>query len=394
MNLSYSDEYQAFATTVREFLAEHWGARRKAGQAGGEELVAFRRKATERGYLYRNFPQRFGGSEQPPDVLKAAIISEEFARVGAPMEVTGIGMMMLAPTLLEVGVEWQKEKFIPKTLTGEFKWAQGYSEPGAGSDLASLRSRAELVGTEWIINGHKIWTTRAQEANYMFALLRTEPDATTKHAGISYIMLDLKQPGVTIRPIHQINGGHEFCEVFLDNVRTPADWIVGERGNGWAVSKVNLKHERGSIGSVARSQPMFDSLMRLAKSTRPGGRPAIEDPLIRQRLMTVAGHLEAQRASGYYQLTASSRGESVGVLGMINKITTTNIGQEIANLATDIIDAGGLRAPGAEGKGGNERWLNQILGSLALSVAGGTSNIQRNIIAERGLGLPRDSDAQ
>lgn len=391
MNLSYSHEYQAFQQEVRQFLAENWHdvrSGRTLRNAG--EVQEFRRRATERGYLYRNFPRLYGGSEQPQDVLRALIIAEEFAQAGAPAEVTGIGMMMLAPTLLECGTQWQKERFVPKTLAGEYKWAQGYSEPGAGSDLASLRSRAELVGDEWVITGHKIWTTRAQEANYMFALLRTERDAP-KHAGLSYILLDLQQPGVTIKPIHQINGGREFCEVFLDDARTPADWIVGKRGEGWAVSRVNLKHERASIGSSARSQPVFRSLLRLAQNTVYRGQPAIRDPLIRSRIAAIEGYLEAQRWSGYYQLTLGSRGESAGVLGLTNKVTTTNINQEIAGIAADIIDAAGLRAPGQDGERGAQRWLNQILGSLALSIAGGTSNIQRNIIAERGLGLPRDN---
>jgi alkylation response protein AidB-like acyl-CoA dehydrogenase len=393
MNLKFSEEYVAYGTEVRRFLQDHWRADREHRGVMLEQIREFRRLATERKYLYRNYPVRYGGSEQPSDVLKALIISEEFNAVGAPLEVAGVGIHMLAPVLLECGTEWQKDFFIPRTLTGEYKWAQGYSEPGAGSDIASLKSRAVLVGDEWVIHGHKIWTTRANEADFMFALLRTEQHAE-KHAGLSYILLDLKQPGVTIRPIHQINGGREFCEVFLDGVRTPAHWIVGDRGHGWAVSKVNLKHERNAIGSTARTQPVFNSLVRLAKKTLYDGRPAIKDPQIRRRLTSVEGYLEAQRWAGYYQLTAQSKGIGVGILGLINKITTSNISQEIAAIATDIIGDAVLRAAPGDGKSGNERWVNQILGSLAISIAGGTSNIQRNIIAERGLGLPRaDADA-
>jgi alkylation response protein AidB-like acyl-CoA dehydrogenase len=389
MDLTYTAEYLQFQQSVREFLAHSWVSMERDKQRDPGCMDTFRKLATKKGYLYRQYPVGLGGSDQPPDVLKGLIISEEFASVHAPTEVPGIGMMMLAPVLLECGTSEQKDRFIPKTLTGEYRWAQGYSEPGAGSDLASLKSRAELVGAEWIINGHKIWTTRATESTHMFALLRTEPDAP-KHAGLSYILLDLDQPGVTIRPIHQINGGREFCEVFLDNVRTPADWIVGRRGEGWSTSRVNLKHERASIGSAGRSQPVFESLLRLARRTQYRGRPAIEDRLIRNRIAALEGHLEAQRWSGYYQLTLGSRGESAGVLGLTNKITTTNINQEIASIATEIIDSAGLLSPENEGGRGLERWNNQILGSLALSIAGGTSNIQRNIIAERGLGLPRD----
>jgi alkylation response protein AidB-like acyl-CoA dehydrogenase len=387
MDLSFSPEYETFRSEVRAFLEESWGARRQK-HATAAELGEFRRLATGRGYLYRNYPRQYGGSEQPPDVLKGLILAEEFTACGAPMEITGVGVYMVAPVLLEVGSPWQKEHFIPKTLTGEYRWAQGYSEPGSGSDLASLRSRAELVNGEWVINGHKIWTTRANEANFMFALLRTEPNAG-KHAGLSYILLDLKQPGVTIRPIHQINDGREFCEVFLENVRTPADWIVGERGNGWAVSKVNLKHERNAIGSTTRTQPVFDSLVRTARKALCRGRPAIEDPAIRARLVAVETQIQAQRWAGYYQMTVASRGGTPGVISLLNKLTTTNITQELAGIAADVIDTDGLRALD-DRRPGNQRWLNQMLGSLALSLAGGTSNIQRNIIAERGLGLPRD----
>src|SRR5262249_22117011 len=160
-----------------------------------------------------------------------------------------------------------KEMFIPQTVSGEFKWAQGYSEPGAGSDLASLRTRAELVGDEWVVNGHKIWTTRAAEATHMYCLCRTEP-AAPKHEGISYLIFDFKQPGVTLRPLKQISGGKEFCEVFLDNVRTPANWMIGARGQGWIVARSNLKHERDSFGGSANnSLSLHKKLSLLARKT-------------------------------------------------------------------------------------------------------------------------------
>ena len=392
MDLRYSQEHQAFQAEVRQFLTEEWpGQLPKESAQRSEFLARFRRKATERGYFYRGIPSRFGGSEQPADVVRARIIATEFAAARAPGEVSGIGMNMVVPTLLEVGSEEQRHLFIPRTVAGEIKWAQGYSEPGSGSDLASLRSTAIQDGENWVINGHKIWTTRAFEADYMFALLRTEPHAP-KHAGISYILLDFRQLGVTVRPIKQINGGAEFCEVFLENVRAPLSWTVGKRGDGWAVSKVNLKHERNAVGSARRSAPIFRSLVKLARDTQLNGRPAIEDPIIRDRLAAIDGYMSAQLCSGDYQLTLASRGESSGVLGMTNKIASTNLFQMISELASDIIGEAALKAPGPEDSRGQgpEKWNNQILGSLALSIAGGTSNIQRNIVAERGLGLPRD----
>jgi alkylation response protein AidB-like acyl-CoA dehydrogenase len=389
MDLKYGADHEAFRGDVRSFLKAEWNP---AGARDAEYVDSFRVKATQKGFLYRGIPKRYGGSEQAPDALRAQIIAEEFMRAKAPTEVTGPGTMMVVPVLLEVGEEWQKEKFIEPTIRGKIKWAQGYSEPGSGSDLASLRTRGELVDGEWVINGQKIWTTRANEADYMFALVRTEPDAP-KHQGISYLLFDFRQPGVTIRPIKQISGEQEFYETFLDDVRTPEHWIVGERGKGWEISKVNLKHERNGVGSSARAQSLLRSLLKLARETIIEGRPAIEDPLIRDRIAAVDAFVQTQTVAGYYQTTLGARGESPGMLGLTNKLNNTNIGQMIAAIAADIAGDALLTMPPEKGRAGSEKWVKQIMGSLGLSIAGGASNIQRNIIAERGLGLPRDASA-
>jgi len=385
MKLTYDQVHLDLQQEVQAFLNAEWRAERAKD---AEFVNDFRRKAVERGYLYRGIPRKFGGSEQSPDVVAAQIINEAFVAARAPQEVPGIGMMMLVPVLLECGTEWQKEKFIAKTVSGEYKWAQGYSEPGSGSDLASLRTRGELQDGQWVINGHKIWTTRAHEANFMFALVRTEPDAP-KHAGLSYLLIDFKQPGVTIKPIRQISGEREFSEVFLDDVKTPADWIVGERGNGWQVSKVNLKHERTAVGSAGRAQALLRSLLKLAKGTKIDGKRAIDHPIFRDRIAAVDGYVNAQLYAGYYLTTLAANGQTPGTLGLVAKLNNTNIGQMIASIATDICDQALLVMPGDSGKVGDERWFRQVMGSLGLSIAGGASNIQRNIIAERGLGLPR-----
>jgi len=388
MDLRYTEEQREFQQRVRQFLTQQWDSGWLRDSA---KVSQFRLAATERGFLYRGVPRRYGGSEQVPNVIHAQIIREEFAAARAPMEVPGNGVALLIPTLLEWGSEEQKERFIAKTIRGEYRWAQGYSEPGSGSDLASLTSRAILEGDQWVINGHKIWTTLAQNATHMFALLRTEPGAP-KHQGISYILVDMKQPGVTVRPIRQINGDDEFCEVFLDDVRTPADWLVGPRGEGWNVSRSTLRHERNHIGSATRTVPMFDRLVKLAQRTIIDGRPAIEQQRIRQQLATIDGYLQSQLWAGYYQQTLGTNGESPGVLGLVNKLTTTNLFHKIAAVSADIIGDQALKAP-KQGKdrGGDERWVNQMLGSLGQAISGGTSNIQRNIIAERGLGLPRNN---
>jgi alkylation response protein AidB-like acyl-CoA dehydrogenase len=277
-------------------------------------------------------------------------------------------------------------------------WCQGYSEPGSGSDLASLRTRAELVGDEWVIHGQKIWTTNAHEADFMFALCRTEPEAP-KHAGISYLLIPMKQPGIEVRPLRQMTGGADFNEVFLTGARTRADWIVGRRGEGWKVSRTTLKHERNSIGSSEISWHVFQGLVQLARSTQRGGRPALQDPAVRQRLAALEGRVRSHRYSGYRQLTRSQRGEDPGLLGLMNKLVSTDIGHEVARIALDLLGDDGLLAPlpdeGLLGPApaGQRHWVAQYMGSLAVAIAGGTANIQRNVIGERGLGLPRDAHA-
>jgi alkylation response protein AidB-like acyl-CoA dehydrogenase len=396
MDLGYGSEYENYRQRVRDFLRAHWPpAGASPGDVGVEQTRNFRRAAIDAGYLYRGIPRRYGGSEQEPDILAAQIIREEFGAARAPMELTGQGPQMVAPTLLEWGSEWQKDHFIRKAIEGEHVWCQGYSEPGAGSDLASLRTTGELRDGEWSIRGQKIWTTHWRRAHYMFALVRTEPEAN-KHAGISYLLLKMDQPGVEVRPLKQITGDSEFAEVFLDDARTPEDWIVGQRGEGWQVSRSLLRHERNMIGSADRSAGLFRSLLRLARKAQIDGRPAVLDGQVREALATIHGYVETQRCSSYVQLTRELRGHDSGILPMLNKINDTHIGQEVAKLAQRLLGTESALAPRGQPAGttsGNEKWTNQFMGSLGMAIAGGTSNIQRNIIAERGLGLPRDRAA-
>jgi alkylation response protein AidB-like acyl-CoA dehydrogenase len=400
VDLSYGPEYEAFRAEVKAFLAEQWPLRGDEAKRGlAEQATLFRGRAIAAGFLARSIPQAYGGSEQPGDPLRAAVIREEFMRVRAPLDPPGIGTMMLVPTLLEKGAEWQKQKWVPGTILGEITWCQGYSEPGSGSDLASLKTRGELVGDEWVINGQKIWTSSAQTADFMFCLVRTEPDAS-KHAGISYLLIDMKQPGIDVRPLKQMTGSADFNEVFLTDVRTPKDWIVGKRGEGWQVSRTTLKHERDSIGNAAMTEVLFKGLVRLAKESKRGGRAALEDPGVRQRLAAIEGYVLAHKYSGYRQLTASLRREDVGILALMNKLHSTNIGQEVAKLAFDLLEADALTDPassarllGVAPKSG-AGWVGQFMASLGVAIAGGTANVQRNVIAERGLGLPRDWAAQ
>jgi alkylation response protein AidB-like acyl-CoA dehydrogenase len=393
MDLSYSRDYEVFRSEVRAFLRSGWPGPDRDRAKRREQAKAFRQAAVEAGYLYRNVPKIYGGSEQAPDVLKAQIIREEFERVRAPRELDGVGVTLLTPTLLEHGTEQQKAHFIPRTISGEYAWAQGYSEPSAGSDLASLRTRAELKDDRWIINGQKIWSSGAHLARFMFMLARTEP-AAPKHAGISYLLVDLKQPGIEVRPLKQMTGGSEFCEVFFTDAQTPSDWIVGERGKGWNVSRSTLKHERNFIGGVDRIAKPFERLVALAKQAKLCGVPAIEDPEIRQRLAKIAGSVAALTYSSYRQTSLVVRGEDPGLIQLLFKLYGSNVGHEIAQCARELMGDSFLLAPIADGarSDGVEKWNQQFMGSLAVAIAGGASNIQRNIIAERGLGLPRSSD--
>jgi alkylation response protein AidB-like acyl-CoA dehydrogenase len=391
MDLSYGEENERFRKEVRAFLKEEWTPA-GADNAGMKAYVsAFREKATGKGYLYRAIPQEFGGSEQPVDVIKAQVIREEFARARAPMEVGGNGMNMVVPTLLERGTQEQKDQFIRKTMSGEYVWGQGYSEPGSGSDLASVRTKAVLDGEQWVINGQKIWTSQGMEATHMFMLARTEPDAP-KHAGITYLLLSLDHPGVTRRPIKQITGGATFCEFFFEDVTTPVAWQVGDRGDGWNVSKTTLKHERAAIGGADRLGHQFDQLVKLARETERNGKPAIEDPLVRDALVRIEGWILSHRYTSYRLFSHAAAGDPTPPVSLMMKLLLTEIGHDIALTAEDLIgDAAMLEpdSPGTRGRG-PEKWIDQIMGSLGNSIAGGTTNIQRNIIGERGLGLPRD----
>lgn len=393
MDLSFGPENEAFRDTVRAFLAQGWKPEGRRGAELGAYVKDFRGRAVEAGYLYRGVPRQYGGSEQAPDVLKAQIIRDEFARARAPMEAGGIGTMMLVPTLLDRGEEWQKEKFVRPTIAGEIQWGQGYSEPGSGSDLASVRTCGVLEGDHWVINGQKIWTSGGDRADYLFALVRTEPDAP-KHRGISYLLIDMRQPGVTVKPLRQMTGGREFCQIFFDDVRTPADWIVGARGEGWQVSRTTLKHERASIGTADRSEELVSKLVELARESQRFGRPAIEDREIRQDLAALEGWALAHKYSSYRQFSLAAEGREPGLIGLVSKLMVTDIGHEAARIAQELIAEDALLQPAPPGPGarrGREKWLDQIMGSLGVSIAGGASNIQRNIIAERGLGLPRDT---
>src|SRR5882757_733780 len=387
MDLSEGPEYERFRGEVRAFLDRHW----QPDRAADDDYVAkFRRDAVAAGLLYRGVPESYGGSGQAPDPLRAQVVREEFVRVRAPLEVGGVGTALLVPTLLRWGTPAQREQFVPRTVTGELRWCQGYSEPDAGSDLEGLRTTAVVDGGEWVINGQKVWTSNSMRADWMFLLARTEPDQP-RRAGLSYLLLDMHQPGVEVRPLRQLTGSSEFSEVFLTDARTPVGLLVGERGQGWAVSRTTLAAERSTLAAPETSAALFASLVKLTRRRERNGRPAIDDPGVRSRLVELYGWIEAQRCSALIQASPGARSEGPQRLELLNKLLHTEIARGVSEIALDVLGSASLLDPRATTRPGDERWLNQFFGSLGVAIAGGTSNIQRNIIAERGLGLPRDA---
>ena len=273
-------------------------------------------------------------------------------------------------------------------LTAEEIWCQGYSEPGSGSDLASLRTRAELVGDEFIINGQKVWTSGAQFSDWMFCLVRTDPDAP-KHRGISYVLIDMKTPGITVRPLVQMTGDAGFNEVFFEDVRVPRDNLVGELHQGWMVANATLFHERNMLGSTTRTQMMMHNLLRLARSHRRYGKPAAEDPVIRQKLAELLGRVEAMKYHSLRQLTDVIKGRRAGLGAMVNKLVGTELNHDICALALEIMNSYAPLKRGADRVIDNGVWQYEFMFTLGLIIGGGTSQIQKNIISERGLGMPK-----
>jgi len=390
MDLRYGDQYEAFRSELREFLRGWPLCGEEASLPPGEQEALFRQRGIDRGYVYRNFPAEYGGSEREFDVLIDSILQQEYTAAGAPGEFLGPGPSIVVPTLLEAGSEALKQRFIPPTLRGEIAWCQGYSEPGAGSDLAALQSRAELDGDEWVLQGHKIWTSGANQADYMFGLFRTE-SGTQRHAGISFLIVDMKQLGIEIEPIRELTGAAHFNEVRFEGARTPTDWTVGERGQGWRVSNITLRHERAMLSDVGSLENLFAALVELAQRK---GRS--KDPVVRLRMVDALGELESHCWTVRRRLSAIAHGREadVALSTLMLKYCATRLRTKIVAIADDLIAANALLVPDQvlykNTPSRDDEWLAAYLRAHAYSIGGGTPNIQLNIIGERGLGLPRD----
>lgn len=393
MDLSFTAEQEAFRKQVRAWIkANHPKRDTEAGSLESGDprriqmLKTWQRALYDAGYVAMGWPPEYGG--RGADVVEQTIVNEELIIARAPGLIGGMGIQMVGPTLIQYGTDEQRRRHLRKILTAEEIWCQGYSEPGAGSDLASLRTRAELVGDELVINGQKVWTSNAHFADWMFCLVRTDPDAP-KHRGISYVLVDMKTPGITVRPLIQMTGEPGFNEVFFEEVRVPRENLVGELNQGWLVANATLQHERNMLGSTTTTQMMMNGLLRLARTCHRNGAPAMEDPVIRQQLADLLIRVETMKYHAFRQLTNAIRKRPAGIGASVNKLVSTELNHDIAAMALDIMGQYGSLGRGALHVHDRGDWPVHFMFSLGLIIGGGTSQIQKNIISERGLGMPR-----
>lgn len=391
MDLAYSKEYEDFRADTRAFLEQH-RARFPRPYSGGRpsaEMMAWQKLLIENGFAARTIPREYGGYGAEPDILKSRIIAEEFTRAKAPTGLAGQGISMLVPTLLEVGSEEQKRQYIPSTLRGEIIWCQGYSEPGAGSDLASLQTRGVEDGNDFVINGQKIWTSTAQNADMIFCLVRTESERA-KHQGISYILFSMKTPGIDVRPLKTMTGNAEFNEVFFTDVRVPQVNVVGGRGQGWFVANATLKYERGMLGDPNAANTRLQAIIDLMKEETVDGQHLMDNPVLRDRLMQLQGRVLAMQFHGLRLLTAGATGDDVGLARLIVKLEGCELNHQLAAFAIDVLGELGVLYHDSPHLRANGFWQRAYMFDLGLIIGGGTAQIQKNIIAERGLGMPRE----
>jgi len=390
MDLSFGAEYDEFRTEVKQFIAASSDKSPKQAGIGNAEAIAWQKILINNGYAARTIPAEYGGFGAEPDIIESRIIAEEFSNAQVSTGLGGQGISMLTPVLLEMGTEEQKQQFIKPTIHGEMIWCQGYSEPSAGSDLASLTTKAELDGDEWVINGQKIWTSTAHLADWIFCLVRTEPEAP-KHQGISFLLFSMDTPGIDIRPLVDMTGDANFNEVFFTDVRVPKDQIVGQRGQGWQVANAILGHERGSLAPPDAALSRLNGVIKLMNSESVNGERVIDNPIFRDRLMKIQGRVLAMKCNDMRLLSARiNKGQDAKLAGMIVKLLGTELRHELEALAIDVMGEIGIAYGDNPYLRGNGSWQYQYMLFLGLIIGGGTSQIQKNIISERGLGMPRE----
>ncbi len=391
MNLELTPEYSRFRDEMIALLRDHAHLAPGVDDSGMKhpKRLAWQKFLIENGLAARTVPKAYGGFGAEADILKSRLIAEAFAITGAPRPLAGQGISMFVPTLLEFGTEAQKQAYIRPTLLGEMIWCQGYSEPEAGSDLAALKTRAVAEGDDYIINGQKIWTSTARQADMMFCLVRTDASGK-KHEGISYITFPMTTPGIDVRPLVDMTGTANFNEVFFTNVRVPKSGMIAKAGDGWLVANATLTHERGMLGDPNATKARFLELVALMKTEVAGGQRLIDNPLLRDRLMRLQGEVYAMQANGLRVMTAGLKQESAGLAGLIIKLVGCELNHQIAGLAIDALGELGVLYERGEHLRAGGSWQSRYMYDLGLIIGGGTAQIQKNIIAERGLDLPRE----
>lgn len=388
MDFRFTPEQERLRQEIRDWLAEvlppdYVPSLTPISEDDWEFARAFNKKLAQRGWIAPAWPKEYGGLGA--SYVEQAIFNEELAYHRAPNGSRIFGVGMIGPTLIKYGTEEQKRRFLPGITSGEVLWCQGYSEPGAGSDLAALQTRAVRDGDEYVLNGQKIWTTNAHVADWMFLLARTDPEAP-RHKGITFFLVDMKTPGITVQPIINLAGKHDFNQVFFDNVRVPADQVVGKPNEGWYVAMALLDFERSSIGAVASVRRAWEDL---ACYLRDSGRlSGPQGQILRLGLAQLRIEQEVARLMAYKIAAAQDRGEVQSYEASMIKVFATELEQRLYNFAVNALGlpgqlVGGLGAPF------DGRIPLNYLWNVAPTIYSGSNEIQRNIIAQRGLGLPR-----
>ena len=395
MDLNWNPEDIAFREEVRAFLDEKLPKEiaakvKRRGDLTKADMERWHAILNEKGWLAPNWPKKFGGAEW--NAVQKHIFEEECARAGAP-RIVPFGLAMLAPVLQKFGSKEQQDHYLPRILNGDDWWCQGYSEPGAGSDLASLKTRAVRDGDHYIVNGQKTWTTLGQHANMIFCLVRTDPDAKQQE-GISFLLIDMNTPGIEVRPIILLDGVHEVNEVWFTDVKVPVENLVGEENKGWTYAKYLLTHERTGIAGVGFSQAGLESVKRIAKAEQANGKPLIQNPHFAARLAKVEIDLMAMATSNMRIISRAQAGQAPGVESSMLKVKGTIIRQEINDLARRAVGPYAMPFPSEAVEGDNDPIGPDYAGPVSsayfnnrkLSIFGGSNEIQRGIIAKVKMG--------
>ena len=378
---------------LRTALPPGWGQTVHEPEDENERMqfrLNWEKKLYRGGWAGMAWPKAYGG--RGATQVENAIFLEEMARADAPEGLNIIGRNLTGPTLMAHGTEAQKQRFLPPILRGEEVWCQGFSEPGAGSDLASVRTRIRREGDHFVVDGQKIWTSFSAWSQWCFLLGRTNPDVR-KHQGLSFILIDMRSPGITIRPIVQITGETEFAEVFFDSVRVPAENLVGQIDGGWKIAMTTLRWERGpeeALPRQVRFRRDLDRLIAAAKGSRRGGRPLSQDPVLRQKIAASHIELEMMRLNGLRGLSRIAKGQEIGAAASTTKLYWSHMVQRMTETAIEVGgDAAAALLPGDPAAPDGGLFSLRFLQSRAMTIYSGTSEIQRNIIAEQVLGLPK-----